>query len=72
MAIGAYDSGNVVILRTRPLITVHGIVKSDMKRLSFDTKSFEIESCVSFLGDNIPDKIGNADTCILTLIVNFI
>jgi hypothetical protein len=58
LSIGAYDSGHAVVLRTRPLISVLGEVRSTIKKLPFDAETFEIESCIQYTGSTAPARMG--------------
>lgn len=58
LAIGAYDSGHVVVLRSRPVVSVFGEVRSTEKKISFDATTFEIESCIQYTGTAAPSKLG--------------
>ncbi|CAL8129099.1 unnamed protein product [Orchesella dallaii] len=56
IVIGSFNSSQTVILRSKPVITVVGEVKSTLKKLELGTEAFYIESCVKYAGTNAPNS----------------
>ena len=58
IAIGAYLSGHVVLLRSRPVITIYQGLISFAQHLEFKTKSFQMRECYWYQLDQMhPGKI---------------
>jgi hypothetical protein len=45
LAIGAYLSGHVVLLRSRPVVTIYQSLQSFISHLDFSQKSFDMSAC---------------------------
>ncbi|XP_076048735.1 integrin alpha-PS3-like [Oratosquilla oratoria] len=56
VAIGSYDSGHAVILRTRSVAKLEGHVSTSPTRLRLEDTEFVISACVSYSGFQVPDS----------------
>lgn len=48
LAIGAYKSGKVAVVRSRPVVRYHATLEVDLKELSLTTRMFQAHYCVTF------------------------
>ncbi|GLV40341.1 scab [Carabus blaptoides fortunei] len=57
LAVGAYLSGHVVVLKTRPVVTILPTLISDSEQISIDTRSFNVSACIKYEGVHVPSML---------------
>nr|CAD7588151.1 unnamed protein product [Timema genevievae] len=50
VAVGAYDSGHAVVLKSRPVVSLHAELTADVRKISFNASHFRVAVCISFFG----------------------
>nr|CAD7400841.1 unnamed protein product [Timema cristinae] len=50
VAVGAYDSGHAVVLKSRPVVSLHAEITADVRKISFNASHFRVAVCISFFG----------------------
>nr|CAD7194044.1 unnamed protein product [Timema douglasi] len=50
VAVGAYDSGHAVVLKSRPVVSLHAEITADVRKISFNASNFRVAVCISFFG----------------------
>ncbi|XP_071441778.1 integrin alpha-PS3-like isoform X2 [Hetaerina americana] len=62
IAIGAYESGQAVLLRSQPVIYFHAKMATDVYRINFTAKGFKAKACIHYTGEHAPNSINAAVT----------
>ncbi|KAG8232052.1 hypothetical protein J437_LFUL012003 [Ladona fulva] len=57
IAVGAYESGHGVLLRSRPIITFHSTLDSDVKKVNFNATGFKTRACLLYTGVYAPPNL---------------
>ncbi|KAG8233201.1 hypothetical protein J437_LFUL008964 [Ladona fulva] len=57
VAVGAYDSGHVVLFRSLPVIKFYANLATNVRRINFDDTEFRAKACISYVGKYAPDSI---------------
>ncbi|XP_063216104.1 integrin alpha-4-like isoform X2 [Bacillus rossius redtenbacheri] len=58
IAVGAYSSAQAVVLRSRPVVHLHGTLSADVAMISLDDLAFSFTACVNFTGQFLPPQLG--------------
>jgi hypothetical protein len=58
IAVGAYKSGNAIVLKTRPVIRYEAIITPEVSSIGFNETSFSIKACITYRGRNVPATVG--------------
>ncbi|GLV40342.1 scab [Carabus blaptoides fortunei] len=57
LAVGAYLSGHVVVLKTRPVVSISSTLVSDNQQIFIDTRSFNVSACINYKGVHVPSML---------------
>jgi len=58
VAVGAFESGHVVVLRGQPIITFQPHLTTSTSRISVKTSNFSSTACLSYTGSYVPSTVG--------------
>lgn len=58
IAIGAYESGHAVVIKTRPVTKLWVRLEGNTRRIHFNSSQLVLEACASFDGKFLPNNLG--------------
>ncbi|XP_076048766.1 integrin alpha-PS5-like [Oratosquilla oratoria] len=57
IAVGSYESGHVVLLRSRSVARLEGQLSTSPSRLRLEERDFVVTSCISYSGFRVPETV---------------